>query len=507
MSKDNFVPLSQTQLGIYLDCVRRGEGTYNRHFLYTLDNNIDMERLAAAIDKAVAAHPYMNARIAERDGEPVQYIPDDIEAYHQDVKYMTEDEWHRELPRLIATPLQLVGGRLFRFDLVQTEKAKYFLRTAHHITFDGTAYQSLFADIAAAYNGQDVMPEGYNAIDAARDETLKRGGSEYETAKKYYDEKFSSLDTESMPLPDIYGEADSFESYEHEFNLNYDDMRSFCREHNISASALTSAAFGFTLGTYTHQREALFSTIYHGRKDERTAHIIGMFVKTMPVSCRWDADTKITDFLTELTEQIKNSRDNDLFSFADLNRICPMNDKPMFAYHGMIKTTSTFCGLPCQEKMLDENTTGNPLDVELMGEPDGMKLHIEYNAGKYSSSFIENFARTYENVLNQLMSREYIRDIEPADKEQLAVLDGFNDTENPYDDTQTIVSLFLKAASENAERTAVIFKDIKLTYQELDDITERIAGYIANKGLGRGDVVSILIPRGEYMPIASIGAL
>ncbi|MBQ6909907.1 MAG: hypothetical protein IJQ29_07295, partial [Synergistaceae bacterium] len=77
MSKDNFVPLSQTQLGIYLDCVRRGEGAYNGHFLYTLDNNIDMKRLAAAIDKAVAAHPYMNVRIAERDGEPVQYIPDD----------------------------------------------------------------------------------------------------------------------------------------------------------------------------------------------------------------------------------------------------------------------------------------------------------------------------------------------------------------------------------------------------------------------------------------------
>ncbi|MBQ4418559.1 MAG: amino acid adenylation domain-containing protein, partial [Synergistaceae bacterium] len=48
---------------------------------------------------------------------------------------------------------------------------------------------------------------------------------------------------------------------------------------------------------------------------------------------------------------------------------------------------------------------------------------------------------------------------------------------------------------------------IKLTYHELDDITERIAGYIANKGLGVGDVVSILIPRGEYMPITVIGVL
>ena len=183
MGKEKFVPLSQTQLGIYLDCVRRGKGTYNRHFLYTLDNGIDMKRLAAAIEKAVAAHPYMNVRIVERDGEPMQYIPDSFEPYSQTVTEMTEEEWKREMPRLISTPLELMGGRLFRFDLVQTEKAKYFLRTTHHIAFDGTANNVLFADIAAAYNGLEITSEGYNSLDAARDETEKRNGSEYETAK------------------------------------------------------------------------------------------------------------------------------------------------------------------------------------------------------------------------------------------------------------------------------------------------------------------------------------
>ena len=109
-----------------------------------------------------------------------------------------------------------------------------------------------------------------------------------------------------------------------------------------------------------------------------------MFVKPLPVACRWSTDTRVTKLLAGLTSQIKNSRDNDIFSFVDLNRICPMNDKPLFAYHGMIKTTSTFCGMPCDEKILDSDATGNQLGFELLGEPSGMKLHIEYNAGKYS---------------------------------------------------------------------------------------------------------------------------
>ena len=102
-------------------------------------------------------------------------------------------------------------------------------------------------------------------------------------------------------------------------------MKSFCREQHISTSGLTSGAFAILTGIYTNQQEALFSTIYHGRKKE-AAHIIGMFVKTLPVYAKWDNDMRAADFLTNLSAQMQGSRDNDIFSFADINTICRMND-------------------------------------------------------------------------------------------------------------------------------------------------------------------------------------
>lgn len=43
-------PLSQTQLGSYFDSLNMQDaGSYNGHFLLTLDNEIDMKRLAAAL--------------------------------------------------------------------------------------------------------------------------------------------------------------------------------------------------------------------------------------------------------------------------------------------------------------------------------------------------------------------------------------------------------------------------------------------------------------------------
>ncbi|MBR6432133.1 MAG: AMP-binding protein, partial [Muribaculaceae bacterium] len=74
-------------------------------------------------------------------------------------------------------------------------------------------------------------------------------------------------------------------------------------------------------------------------------------------------------------------------------------------------------------------------------------------------------------------------------------------------DTQTVVSLFRKQAKATPDNIAVVYKDKRFTYAELDEISDRIAGYIASKGLGQEDVVSILIPRCEWMAIASLGVL
>ena len=71
----------------------------------------------------------------------------------------------------------------------------------------------------------------------------------------------------------------------------------------------------------------------------------------------------------------------------------------------------------------------------------------------------------------------------------------------------TIVSLFRQQAKETPENIAVVYKDRHYTYADVDAISDRIAGYIASKGLGLEDVVSVLIPRCEWMAIASLGVL
>lgn len=67
--------------------------------------------------------------------------------------------------------------------------------------------------------------------------------------------------------------------------------------------------------------------------------------------------------------------------------------------------------------------------------------------------------------------------------------------------------MFDELAETIPDHTAVVFKDRKYTYKELDELSDRLGKYIASQGIGREDVVSILIPRCEYMAIAPMGVI
>ncbi|MBQ1335498.1 MAG: amino acid adenylation domain-containing protein, partial [Selenomonadaceae bacterium] len=133
--------------------------------------------------------------------------------------------------------------------------------------------------------------------------------------------------------------------------------------------------------------------------------------------------------------------------------------------------------------------------------------YIEYNSSKYSPEFIQTFAHCYENVLRQFMARESISEVEAIQEEQEKRLDSFNDTDVPYDETQTVVSLFHEAVQKYPQNTALIFEDKKFTYAELDSRANDIAARIVRLGCGHGDVAALMLPRDEHMPMASLGIL
>ena len=71
----------------------------------------------------------------------------------------------------------------------------------------------------------------------------------------------------------------------------------------------------------------------------------------------------------------------------------------------------------------------------------------------------------------------------------------------------TMIQRFKERAEEMPEQEALVFCDHRYTYRELDKMTDRLAAALGRRGIGRGDVVSVLVPRSEYMVMAALGVL
>lgn len=132
-------------------------------------------------------------------------------------------------------------------------------------------------------------------------------------------------------------------------------------------------------------------------------------------------------------------------------------------------------------------------------------LTAEYRSDLYNAETIENILASYDAAMNSILKCQCVSDVSILSEEQKVKLDSFNMTYAPYDETKTVIDLFCEAANNYADNIALVYRDIKITYGELEKLTRNLAGYIKCQDLTAQDTVAVLIPRCEYMAIASMG--
>ena len=503
-------PLSKVQYGLYVECVaHQGEACYNLPYLYVLDGTLDGDKLCRAIETAVAAHPTLFTRIKlNNEGDPFQTI-DDTETFALNIEHGTlniEDGGTFNGQPLI-TPFDIYKDRLFHIRLFKDADHFYFFLDIHHIIGDGTTLKVMLSDIDKVYGGGTLEPEAMTMAEVATAEAELRKTAAFDEGKQWYAQNFDCGDCFTQLMPDLEEPEHSEASMVRTLDVEMAEVDAFCKEKGIFKSNFFTTAYSFLLAKYNNEQESLFTTIYNGRSDKRFLHSVGMTVKTLPVYAKFDNETKVLDYLKAGQDQMGGVRKHEAYAFSDAVNDLGIQSNSMFAWHGMMFADEQLCGKPMKTIRLCNSTLEASLYLKAFILNGKYQVKAEYNSNEYSEEIIRQYLETYEAVIKGFLSKEYLCEVNITTANQIEVLDSFNQTDIDYDDTQTIVSLFRRQAKTTPDNIAVVYKDQKFTYAEVDEISDRIAGYIASKGLGLEDVVSVLIPRCEWMAIASLGVL
>ena len=501
-------PLTKVQYGIYAECIaHQGEVCYNLPYLYILDGSLDEEKLKRAVESAVAAHPTLFTRIKlNEQGDPQQTI-DDSETFALNIEHGTLNieggGTFNGQPLII--PFDIYKDRLFHIRLFKDAEHFYFFLDIHHIIGDGITLKVMLADVEAAYNGKALEAETMTMQEVALAEEEMRKTPAFEEAKQWYAQNFDCGDTFTQLIPDLDESERSEASSVRVLSADTERIDAFCKANGIYKNTLFTAAYAYLLAKFNNEQESLFTTVYNGRTDQRFLHSVGMTVKTLPVYAKFADETSVLDFLMASQTQMTGCRKHDIYAYSDLIADLNLQSNSMFAWRGNMFDDTLFAGKPMQAVQLRNLTLEMSLCLMAFNVGNQYHLKAEYKSNEYSEALISQFMESYEVVLEGFLTEANLRDINITSASQMELLDSFNQNDVPYDTTQTIVSLFRQQAKATPDNIAVVYKDKRITYAEVDRMSDCIAGYIASKGLGEEDVVSVLIPRCEWMAIASLG--
>ena len=70
-----------------------------------------------------------------------------------------------------------------------------------------------------------------------------------------------------------------------------------------------------------------------------------------------------------------------------------------------------------------------------------------------------------------------------------------------------LASILSESAQQDPAAIAIKLDDAELSYRQLDDASAQVAGVLAERGVGRGDRVGIMLPNVPYFPICYYGVL
>lgn len=501
-------PLTGSQKGIFAECSKNPESTvYNIPFLFKLDPKIDIQKLSDAITAMVTAHSYLLTKVYLNDkGEMVQRPCDDTFVFVPEVIKTTNKQFEC-LKKELVHPFRLEKGQLFRAEIYLTEDRKYLFTDFHHIIADGNSYDIIFEDINRAYQGEKLEKESYTGFDAAIDEEQQMKEGKYKKAEKYYDSIFEGIETESLPFPDQSGKIPEKGYQERALSIREEKIFSYCEKMGVTPNILFTGLFGILMTKYSNSEDSLFATIYNGRNDSRLENTVCMLVKTLPVYCSFEPGATVQAYMAKLSEQMMSSMANDIFPFSDICAKYGFNSDLVFAYQAELSDDYPIGNTIAKGEDLSLDMAKMPLLIQVREYNSEYVLTAEYRSDMYSEDFVGGILEAFETAMDSMLKTKYISEISILSENAENKIAEFNHTECEYDRNSTISDRFDEIVQATPDRTAVVFQNKKYTYKELDEISDRLGKYIASMGIGKEDVVSILIPRCEYMAIAPMGVI
>ena len=358
------------------------------------------EALAAAVTKVLRNHPaFATTFSVNDDGEIEQsYHPEIVEDVR--VEKLSQFDFE-QLKDDLVKPYKIIGSRLYRCRLFETEKALYLYFDVHHTIFDGTSFKVLVGDIAKAVSGEELDRDYYYLLLSQRETAAD--SPRYAEAKRYFESAYGG-DGWTLAVPaDHESRENRLGELAGSFGISHVQMKSVERALRLTRNEFFMTAYVLSIALASKKRRVKVSWFFNGREDVQAMSTCGLLFRDLPVALELRDERDIREIYADVQAQVRKGIENSLYPYNELNASVVSDDLACFLYQSDIHDGGADSAMFEQIDIRQNKAASQTImDTEVIDGAEGVDYAIHYAACRYDEETVKAFAEIFRSVVSVL---------------------------------------------------------------------------------------------------------
>ncbi|MEL6863345.1 MAG: amino acid adenylation domain-containing protein [Bacteroidota bacterium] len=536
-------PLSFAQERLWFLDQLNGSANYHMPYIQDFSEALDLEILEDCFRSIVNRHEALRTVIQEKDGRPYQEVlpKDKWVLDYEELEGTLSDSVINTLVREEMTrPFKLSTDHMLRVKVFKMEQTYRLIMVMHHIASDGWSVNILMKELEALYTAKATGQNAHLAPLEVQYADYAAWQQEYLDEEKlnqklaYWEEQLKQLSPLNLPLdfarPRIQSTRGASIGFELDTKLSKAIFR-LCKKEEVTLYMLLLSAFKILLYRYSGQSDICVGSPIANRMQKEVESLIGFFANTLALRTDLGGDLNFSDLLAKVKQMtLEGYKHQDTPFEKVVERVVTKRDmsrSPLFqamfvlqqdgARHGQHQIADVL--LPqlslsnkedISRQIAQYEVSKFDLSMYVVQNGKQLKVYLEYCKDLFKESTIlrmqDHFCQLLNTIIHQPKQKiNKVPMLTPKEERQQVV--HFNATTMPYNKQQSLIHLFEERVTQQADEIALLVKDQKLSYAQLNQSANQLAHHLKQRGVQTGDLVTICMDRSAEMIIGLLGIL
>jgi len=536
VARQELLPLSFAQQRLwFMQQMDPASTAYNLLSAIRLEGNPDADLLERSLHRIILRHEDLRTSFVQYDGSPYTQIADG--SGWRMYRFVLDRQANESLEQAVSRfadertnrPFDLEQGPLLRAYLLRSgEDESILLLSMHHIVSDGWSMGVLVRELAENYRAFRAeespritdLPVQYVDYSVWQREWLATGVLERQM--QYWRKHLEGAPPVVLFPPDhARSSAADVRSRRRKLVLPADmveRLQAFGRAHDATLFMTMLSAFMLLLSRYSGLQDVVVGSASANRSRAEVSELIGFFVNNLVLRAKVEDNITFLELLQRVRESTLGAYENQDVPFDHLVRELQTDRNP--EYTPLFQTMFILQNFPLDELELpeltvspleiDASTARFDLTVEIYPYRKELLVYFDYRIDLYDDATIAELQRSFGHVLEFVTANAgaplaSVPLLPESAKEEL--LNFGNPAPVALPSGSLLLDAFKSVVNETPAKIAVRAGTQSLTYAELNQSADKLAGRLCRAGTSPGSLVPVCLNRSTELLVALLAVL